>query len=260
VKKESSKVAPSGGSRASTEEITLDLKRTVQVKPAASQSSGKASSSSSTEEVNSPQLAGNCRPRPDLCSTSAAYGTRAYCSYMVPHFSAKVCLGGCCVSSGRCGSSSCISSGLGKDVGLMPCFGSNQLSNPLTDKCANLGCALYTPGCKNNKGSCVGRVVPLAGNTLLMHPIGRTLLGLPCLDMTIDVAQSLDRVPLRDGTLSKPGVYVGGPWKVCDCSDTGDFSGNPLELLVKPDLSLVPFMKPQVVIPVQLHMMAPRGD
>ena len=282
-KKESSKVTSGGAKGSKTTAVLTDdnLEQLVmsgtsaQVKPAASHTKAKFSSSSNSGSSGSnkaavaaqiiaqaqaqlPGLAGNCKPRPDQCSTSAAYGTKAYCSYMLPHFSAKVCLGGCCISSGRCGSSSCISSGLGKDVGLMPCFGSNQLSNPLTDKCANLGCELYTPGCKNGKGSCVGRVVPLVGNTLLMHPIGRTLLGLPCLDMSMDPAPSLDRVPLRDGTLSRAGIYVGGPWKVCDCIDTSSVLSSPLDLLAKPDLT-IPFLKPQVVIPVQLHMM-PRGD
>ena len=164
------------------------------------------------------------------CSEEASKGLGCCSLYQLSYGSGK-CLGKCCASEGKCSSDSCAANGLGKDVALMPCYGLNseaKLSLVLGKPCANLACKLHVPGCKDDKellgtgtgsgtGSCVGEVMSLAGGQQL-NPIGKQLLGYPCLSSMVgralhgDMQQPVD----EDG---EPQEYINGAWKVCYSSE-----------------------------------------
>jgi hypothetical protein len=175
-------------------------------------------------------------PATAVCRQDAAEGSLGYCSYQPPYGSGK-CLGSCCVSRGKCSSTSCAANGLGKDVLLMSCYGKNQevkASLILGNPCANLGCKLHVPGCKddqqlvgtgsslgsgspgNSGGSCVGEIVSLAANPeQQLNPVGKQLLGYPCLSR---LAEDDMQQPIESPI--KPEEYVYGAWKVCYSSDS----------------------------------------
>jgi hypothetical protein len=150
-----------------------------------------------------------------MCSPDAASTSTAFCPVAGP-FKKATCLGGCCISSGKCVSSSCAISGLGREVSNTICYGLNPaMAIGASPNCRGLACKLSVPGCTSDLlgGSCVGTVVDLAGTATTKNPAGAKLVGAPCLDVTPS-----EKTLTKDGTLTKGGEYVAKLWSVCDCA------------------------------------------
>lgn len=150
----------------------------------------------------------------DMCSHEASATAASYCPALSP-FKSSTCLGGCCVSSGKCTSSSCAISGLGREVHNTICYGLNPaVAVGASPNCGGLACQLAVPGCTSDLlgGSCIGTVVDLSGKARTENPAGAKLLGYPCLDVTPS-----DKTLKADGTLSATGGYVAKLWSICDC-------------------------------------------
>ena len=151
----------------------------------------------------------------DMCSSEATATSAAHCPALSP-FAKSSCLGGCCVSSGKCASSSCAISGLGREVSNTICYGLNPgVAVGASPNCRGLACKLSIAGCTSDLlgGSCIGTVVDLSGDAAKANPAGARLLGYPCLDVTPS-----DKTLKADGTLSATGEYVAKLWSVCDCA------------------------------------------
>jgi hypothetical protein len=137
------------------------------------------------------------------------------CSY-TPPFTTSSCWGGCCRSAGKCASSSCAISGLGRDVTSIICYGINAgLSIGGSNICNGLGCKLAVPGCITDTfgGNCVGKVVA-TGAVWSLDPVASKYLGYPCLDATPS------EITLNSkGQASEKGGYVAKLWTICDCMD-----------------------------------------
>jgi hypothetical protein len=151
-----------------------------------------------------------CAPKLDMCDETSL-GLLNTCRAARPFTSSK-CVGGCCISSGKCKYGNCFANGLGTDAGLA-CFGTNALPSPLAllgNRCGHLACKLAVPGCKTTflGGNCVGTVVALA-NASQLHPQGAQYVGHPCIE-------SLPTSPLAQ-IASKEFIWAN--WKVCNCID-----------------------------------------
>jgi len=150
----------------------------------------------------------------DQCSPGASTTSTAFCPTVSP-FKKATCLGGCCFSSGKCTSSSCAISGIGKEVSNTICYGLNPaIAIGASPNCRGLACKLAVPGCTSDLlgGSCVGTVIDLAGTAQKKNPAGAALVGFPCLDVTPS-----DKTLTKEGTLSSSGEYVAKLWSICDC-------------------------------------------
>lgn len=183
----------------------------------------------------------------DQCAPEASSTSTAYCPVLAP-FTSAACLGGCCVSSGKCTSSSCAISGLGKEVPNTICYGLNPaIAIGASPNCRGLACKLAVPGCTSDLlgGSCVGTVVDLSGKAAADNPSGAALVGYPCLDVTPS-----DKTLTADGKLSLSGGYVAKLWSICDCAApaTIGHTNIPVPRLGKLNLtdikSLVDVLKP----------------
>jgi hypothetical protein len=164
---------------------------------------------------------GSCKARTDMCNEKASMNAFNYCVWNAP-FSAPRCKGGCCVSSGRCASSSCAISGMGRDVPNMICYGVNRgVGFGGSSTCAGLACKLATPGCTTDAfgGNCVGTVVAFGSSTEEVHPAAAKLIGAACLDATPsdDTLDAQGRVAAGE----EQGIYMSKLWSVCDCSEGG---------------------------------------
>ncbi|GBF88365.1 hypothetical protein Rsub_01077 [Raphidocelis subcapitata] len=165
-----------------------------------------------------PVLHGLCAPRKDLCDPEAAGESGPVCKAVSP-FDAPSCLGGCCVSSGKCRFGSCSANGLGDDIQL-GCYGTNEMRSPLSllgNRCGRLACKLSVPGCKTALlgGNCVGTVVATQPAAQL-HPEAARYLGYPCIE-TIPTAGLVQTPGLGLSRGLPPREFVMSAWKVCDC-------------------------------------------
>jgi len=121
-----------------------------------------------------------CPPDLDKCNTTATAGS-TFCPAAAP-FVTNQCVGGCCVSAGKCRKGFCAQAGLGAEVMAadMLCWGTN--THPLNkfNKCRNLACKLAVPGCVSDllSGSCVGSVVALSND---LDNGAKQWVGYPCL-------------------------------------------------------------------------------
>uniref|UniRef100_A0A383V765 Uncharacterized protein n=1 Tax=Tetradesmus obliquus TaxID=3088 RepID=A0A383V765_TETOB len=143
---------------------------------------------------------------------------------------------------------SCTLSGLGKEVPLLSCFGTNLLPTAAAgaaeslSPCANLACKLAKEGCESSGafgvGSfCTGKVVSM-GATAKLHALGTSYLGYPCIELKDIKAGLLAGAAAAAaagpaGDYSAKGAFVAKSWKVCDCAAGGvtaqasqDKSGN----------------------------------
>lgn len=149
-----------------------------------------------------------------MCNEAAATTSAARCPAVNP-FTKAFCVGGCCYSSGKCISSSCALSGVGKEVPNTICYGLNAAGQVgASPQCAGLACKLAVPGCTTDLlgGACVGTVVDVSGTAFVSNPGGAAMVGYPCLDVTASGA------PLTAaGAASASGAYVAKLWSVCDC-------------------------------------------
>lgn len=155
-----------------------------------------------------------CPSMLDMCSHDASSTSTAFCPALSP-FKKSTCLGGCCVSSGKCTSSSCAISGVGKEVPNTICYGLNPaIAIGASPNCRGLACKLAIPGCTSDLlgGSCLGTVVDLSGKAAEANPAGAALVGYPCLDVTPS-----DKTLDGDGKLSLSGPFVAKLWSICDC-------------------------------------------
>lgn len=147
-----------------------------------------------------------CPEALDSCAPTVGVDSAAYCPIVSP-FSKRMCVGGCCASSGKCTSSSCTISGIGTEVPNVICYGINQAQTiGAAPSCLDLGCYLTVPGCTSNLlgGSCLGTVVDMsAGKLDNTNPAGAVLLGKPCLDVTVS-ASTLE----ADGTEVQVGLAL----------------------------------------------------
>jgi hypothetical protein len=190
--------------------------------PAAAQTTPGAASPAPAPSPAAPpsKAAASCAPKPAMCDTSPASTYANTCKVAAP-FTAPQCVGGCCVSSGKCKYGSCVANGLGRDAS-MTCFGQNALPNMLAllnNRCGHLACKLAVPGCKTSLmgGNCVGTVVAVGGDGAKLHPFGAQYVGAPCVETTatggvVPMPKLIDlRLPAAQ--------YVSAAWKVCDCAD-----------------------------------------
>jgi len=163
--------------------------------------------------------AGACKPRLDMCNEKASMNAFTYCVWNAP-FSGSACRGGCCFSSGKCASSSCAISGMGRDVANMICYGANNgVGFGGNSNCAGLACKLATPGCTTDAfgGNCVGTVVPF-GSKDAISAESLKLIGAPCLDATpSDTTLDAAGAPAS----GEEGIYMGKLWTICDCTEGG---------------------------------------
>ncbi|KAF8059416.1 hypothetical protein HT031_005221 [Scenedesmus sp. PABB004] len=159
----------------------------------------------------------SCAPRRDMCNEGASMNQFSYCVWNAP-FTTSACKGGCCFSSGKCASSSCVISGVGRDVPGTICYGTNAGAGfGGAPECAGLACRLAVPGCTTDPfgGNCVGTVVALGGDAAAVHPSAARFLGAPCLDATpSSVTLGEDGRPA-----GLAGVFMSKLWTICDCSD-----------------------------------------
>jgi hypothetical protein len=182
-----------------------------------------------------------------MCSQDATSSSTAYCPALAPYKKAT-CLGGCCASSGKCTSSSCAISGIGKEVSNTICYGLNPaIAIGASPNCRGLACKLSIPGCTSDLlgGSCLGTVVDLSGVAASFNPAGSALVGYPCLDVTPS-----DKTLTADGKLTLSGGYVAKLWSICDCQAPATIGNTniPVPRLGKLNLtdikSLVDVLKP----------------
>lgn len=184
---------------------------------AASSPAAAAAAAASPSPAGVPAAAAACAPRPDMCSETEA-GLLNMCKAVSPFTSPK-CVGGCCVSSGRCRFGSCLANGLGLDVP-MACFGYNNIPKPFglaPGKCAYLACKLAVPGCKTPLlgGSCVGAVALAPGSDASkLSANSAQYIGRPCVETT--PTGGLVTLPSLGISNSE---YVLAGWKACDCAD-----------------------------------------
>lgn len=173
---------------------------------------------------------GACKPRVDMCNEKASMNAFTYCVWNAP-FSGPNCRGGCCFSSGKCASSSCAISGMGRDVPNMICYGVNSgVGFGGNSNCGGLACKLATPGCTTDAfgGNCVGTVVAF-GSKEAVHPESLKFVGAPCLDATPSDT-TLDRTGAPAS--GEEGVYMGKLWTVCDCAEGGTGLPEPASRLL----------------------------
>jgi hypothetical protein len=137
------------------------------------------------EEVPAPEPAAPqeplCPAQLDKCNPAPSASGPATCAAVAP-FTAPHCVGGCCVSSGKCKRGFCSQAGLGSEVmdpGLL-CWGTNSGHINRFNKCRNLACKLAVPGCITDplSGSCIGSVVALSND---VDDEGKKWVGSPCL-------------------------------------------------------------------------------
>lgn len=152
-----------------------------------------------------------------MCNASeTSLAADAYCPATAP-LTRAACASGCCVSSGRCGSSACALAGLGGEVPNTVCYGLNRPGGVgFTAQCTNLGCKLAVPGCTTDLlgGSCVGTVTNLTAAAGAPGAPGAALLGYPCLDVT---PSSAALTAVGADAAGAAGLYVKGLWTVCNC-------------------------------------------
>uniref|UniRef100_A0A383VAQ1 Uncharacterized protein n=1 Tax=Tetradesmus obliquus TaxID=3088 RepID=A0A383VAQ1_TETOB len=124
---------------------------------------------------------------------------------------------------------SCTLSGLGKEVPLLSCFGTNLLPTAAAgaaeslSPCANLACKLAKEGCESSGafgvGSfCTGKVVSM-GATAKLHALGTSYLGYPCIELKDIKAGLLAGAAAAAaagpaGDYSAKGAFVAKSWKV----------------------------------------------
>lgn len=163
--------------------------------------------------------AGACKPRLDMCNEKASMNAFTYCVWNAP-FSGSACRGGCCFSSGKCASSSCAISGMGRDVANMICYGANNgVGFGGNSNCAGLACKLATPGCTTDAfgGNCVGTVAPFGPKDAISAE-SLKYIGAPCLDATPSDT-TLDAAGAQAS--GEEGIYMGKLWTICDCTEGG---------------------------------------
>ena len=149
-----------------------------------------------------------------MCSPNATASSAAHCA-AVPPFTKAACIGGCCFSGGKCISSSCAISGIGKEVANTVCYGLNPAGAVgVASQCAGLACKLAVPGCNTDLlgGACIGTVADLSGQLFLTNPAGAAMVGYPCLDVT-----PYGKTLSASGVESTSGAFVAKLWTVCDC-------------------------------------------
>eukprot|EP00882_Tetradesmus_deserticola_P014646 GHRQ01015583.1.p1 GENE.GHRQ01015583.1~~GHRQ01015583.1.p1 ORF type:complete len:358 (+),score=77.13 GHRQ01015583.1:256-1329(+) len=170
-----------------------------------------------------------CAPKPDMCNEEASMNSFSYCVWNEP-FGSPSCKGGCCFSSGKCASSSCVISGVGRDVADMICYGSNAgFGFGGSNMCAGLACKLAVPGCTTDAfgGNCVGTVVAF-GDQSAVTASSRKYIGAPCLDATPSDT-TLDE---QGNPAGISGVYMGKLWTICNCADTPGTPDTTAQMLV----------------------------
>ena len=120
------------------------------------------------------------------------------------------------MSAGKCASTSCAISGLGRDVNSMVCYGVNMgLSSGGGNLCNGLGCKLAVPGCITDTfgGNCIGKVSLTGAVPADQIPAeAAKYLGYPCLD-----AAPSDSTLNSKGAISTKGSWVAKLWTICDC-------------------------------------------
>ena len=174
--------------------------------------------------------AATCPANLDLCDVTAADVAANACRAVAP-FGAPQCMGGCCISSGKCHYGSCAANGLGKDAPLN-CVGANGVHSALAmlgNKCAGLACKLAVPGCRTTLvgGSCAGTVVAVnAGEKL--HGQGAAYVGQPCVETT--PSGGLAPMPKLVDFGLPAREFVHATWKICDCAGAGDAPKPGLQL------------------------------
>lgn len=100
-----------------------------------------------TAAVPAPAALPTCPAALDMCSVDAGTTSSAFCPALSP-FSTPTCMGGCCISSGKCTSSSCAISGIGKEVANTICYGLNPaIAIGASPNCRGLACKLAIAGC-----------------------------------------------------------------------------------------------------------------
>lgn len=182
-----------------------------------------------------PQI--TCPANANMCVEDATMIDLAYCPFMPPWTRSR-CVGGCCVSTGKCASSSCSISGLGRDVPDIICYGvNNGVAIGGSNVCAGLGCRLAAPGCTTDTfgGNCVGTVWPINGTATGLSSKAKKWLGYPCLDATPS-----SNTLTADGkpTTSATGVYMAKLWTICNCTDV-PAAGSIQEALSVPSIKQV---------------------
>jgi hypothetical protein len=145
-----------------------------------------------------------CPAQLDKCNPGPSASGAAVCPAVAP-FTAPQCVGGCCVSSGKCKRGFCSQAGLGSEVmdpGML-CWGTNSGHINRFNKCRNLACKLAVPGCITDplSGSCVGSVVALSND---VDDEGKKWVGSPCLQ---PVPSGLPTDAL--GKVDASGAYAG---------------------------------------------------
>lgn len=179
-----------------------------------------------------PGPAAACSPRREMCDENSSMNQFSYCVWNKP-FTKSACRGGCCFSSGKCASSSCAISGMGRDVAALVCYGTNSgVGIGGSARCAALGCKLAVPGCTTDAfgGNCVGTVAVLPGREAALHDDAARYIGAPCLD-----AAPSEYTLHADGSRAHngKGEYAGRLWSICDCA------ASPLDVLPSPAASLL---------------------
>ncbi|WIA36109.1 hypothetical protein OEZ86_007459 [Tetradesmus obliquus] len=170
-----------------------------------------------------------CAPKPEMCNEKASMNSFSYCVWNAP-FGRPSCKGGCCFSSGKCASSSCAISGVGRDVANMICYGTNAgFGFGGSNLCAGLACKLAVPGCTTDAfgGNCVGTVVAF-GDKSTLNPASQKYIGAPCLDATPSDT-TLDE---QGNPAGISGVYMGKLWTICDCAGNPGMLETPAHMLV----------------------------
>jgi hypothetical protein len=190
-----------------------------------------------------------CPPVPEACDVKATSGD-AFCPAAAP-FSYNQCVGGCCISSGKCKKSFCGQNGLGQEVlGVDTlCWGTNSGIVHKFNKCRNLACKLAVPGCVTDviSGACVGSVVALSNE---LDADMAKWVGSPCLQ-TVPGGLPIDAQGKPDVT----GPFAAKLWSVCNCAATssmahfgknGKCDGPLCSLFQRPDLPSLNFAMPNI--------------
>lgn len=170
-----------------------------------------------------------CAVKRDMCDEDASMNQFSYCVWNKP-YAKSACRGGCCISSGKCASSSCAISGIGRDVANMICYGTNNgFGFGGSNACAGLACKLEVAGCTTDAfgGNCVGSVVAF-GEESAVYAESRRYIGAPCLDATPSDT-TLDAAGSPAGI---KGIYMGKLWTICDCSDEPGQITSPAAMLL----------------------------
>lgn len=184
---------------------------------------------------------GLCPADTTSCDASATSGD-AVCPAIAP-FTYNQCVGGCCISAGKCKNALCGANGLGSEVlaASTLCWGTNGGLTHKFNKCRNLACKLAVPGCVTDhiSGTCVGSVVALSND---VDPSSAEWVGYPCLQ-TVPGGLPIDALGHSDVN----GAYTAKLWSICNCKaqshhfkfHKGHCDGPLCPLFKRPDLPSV---------------------